>query len=594
VKLAVVLWTLVSLFGATLAGAAAGAQRASADPMAAVPADSLFCVRINNLTGTMGKIDQFLTGVSPIGVSMLLPAQLSQLLGSPEPAGINMAGSFAIFGPLPGGDTPDISRIGVLVPMSDYKQFTSQNPNVVPPDAQGIATIGKEMPMFVVADMPGFALVTPTNNRQALIEMKKQIAGMAATSLAKRLSPDELKRAQDAPLWAYANIQMVSKLFGPMIEAKLQEAKKMMEQVQPQGQAGAAMDMNMGMVNTLMKELQSASLTLDPTATAIRAGFVATATPNTETAKALQGAAGTPDKKFMQYLENGAVMNLVMSLDPATWTRLNNFYFDLMAKSAGKTVPAEEIAKLKKWSADAANALTGTAAVSFSAAAKSKPPFRIQYALGLKDPQAFSRALDQTQTMFQSGFFADLMKQSGVTMKFDLKRKAETYKDVPIDAIRVAINPTDPNSEQAKAFTAMFGQAIDVRLAVVNNLAVYVISSDPGAGVRKLIDQAKSGATPPAPSEVASAMQLIPGSDKANVFATFNLLRAMQIASAVAPMPVPQTSPQSQGSIAIAERLSGGTFSVELALPKQHLMEMMGAVMQMQMQGQEQGPTGQP
>ena len=54
-------------------------------------------------------------------------------------------------------------------------------------------------------------------------QVKKLIAGPGATSLAKRLSPDELKRAQNAPVWAYANIQTLSKTYGPMIQAKLQE-----------------------------------------------------------------------------------------------------------------------------------------------------------------------------------------------------------------------------------------------------------------------------------------------------------------------------------------------------------------------------------
>jgi len=366
-----------------------------------------------------------------------------------------------------------------------------------------------------------------------------------------------------------------------------------MEQMQPQGQAGA-MDMNIGMVNTLMQELQSASLTLDPSAEALRVGFVATPMPNTETAKVLQGAAGTPDKRVMQYLENGAIMNLVMSMDPATWTRLNNFYYDMMAKSAGKSASSEEIAKLKKWSADATNALTGTMVASFAAAAKSKPPFRIQVVAGLKDPQAFNRALEQTPTMFGSGLLADMMKQSGASMKFDLKRKAETYKDVPIDVIRVQITPPDPNSNEAKMFASMFGQAIEVRLAIVNNLLVYSMSGDPATGIRKLIDQAKSGGAQPAPSEFQSAMQLIRGSDKASVFATFNIVRVMQIASAFSPTPMPQTSMQSQSSIAIAERMAGGNFSMELAVPKQHLTELMGAFMQMQQQKMQQGPMGQP
>lgn len=602
-KAALALWTLTFLCCATALGAAGGPPPASTDPITIVPADSLFCVRINNLTGTMGKIDQFLTGVSPVGVSMIVPAQLTKFLGGTEPKGINMSGSFAIFGPLPGGDTPNLKRMGVLVPMSDYKQFTEGNPNVAPPDAQGISTIGgKEQPMFVATNVPGYTLVTLPDNRQALIETKKLIAGPATTSLAKRLSPDELKRAQDSPVWAYANIQTVSKMYGPTIQAKLQEAKKMMEQMQAQGQAGqtaAAMDMNIGMLNTLMQELQSASLTLDPGATAIRAGFVATALPNTEMAKILQGAAGTPDKKFMQYLENGAVMNFVFSMDPATWNRFNNFYFDMIAKLTGKSASSEDIAKLKKWSTDATNALTGTVAGSFSADTKSKPPFRLQYVAGLKDPQAFYRSLEQAPAMLESGLFADLMKQSGVAIKCELNRKVETYKDVPIDVVRVGISPTDPNSPQSKMLALFLGQGIEARLAVVNNLLVYAVAGDPAAGIRKLIDQVKSGSTQPVPSEVQAAMQLIPGSEKASFFATYNYLRVLQMVAAIMPMPIPQTPVQSQSDIAIAGKMAGGSLNVELALPKQHLMEIMQIFMQMQQQAQPQvqpqeQPQGQP
>ena len=63
---------------------------------------------------------------------MLVPMQLAKFLGGTEPKGINLSGSFAMFGPLPGGDKPDLKRIAVLVPVSDYKQFTEGNPNVTP------------------------------------------------------------------------------------------------------------------------------------------------------------------------------------------------------------------------------------------------------------------------------------------------------------------------------------------------------------------------------------------------------------------------------------------------------------------------------
>jgi len=89
----------------------------AADPMTMVPSGSLFCVRINNLDGALGQIDMFLTGLLPFGVSMPVKAQLGQFLGSTQPQGVNMAGGFVLFGPLPGGD-PDPSRIGLLVPVS--------------------------------------------------------------------------------------------------------------------------------------------------------------------------------------------------------------------------------------------------------------------------------------------------------------------------------------------------------------------------------------------------------------------------------------------------------------------------------------------
>ncbi len=593
---ALVLLTSISLFCTAAIGAAGGPQAASSDPISVIPADSMFCVRINNLAGTMARIDQFLMGVSPIGVSMIVPMQLSKFLGSTEPKGINMSGSFAIFGPLPGGEKPDIKRFGLLVPMSDYKQFTEGNPNVTPPDAQGLSAIGpKEQPMFTAVSVPGYALVTTPNNRQALIETKKLLSGPGATSLARRLNPDELKRAQNLPVWAYANIQTVSKTYGPAIQAKLQEVKKMMEQTQNQGQAGAAMDMNIGMLNSLMQELQAVSLTLDPTPDALRAGFVAAAVPNSETAKVFQGAVGAPDKKFMQYLENGAVMNILASIDPATWNRINNFYFDMIAKVAGKNASGEEIGKLKKLAADVTNALTGTLAVSFAMDANAKPPVRLQYVVGLKDPQALYRAMEQAPAMFESGPVADLMKQSGMGMKFEIKRKVETYKDVPVDMFRVSFNPTDPNSQESKMLSMIVGQGIEGRMAVVNNLLVYAVAADPGTLAHKLIDQVKGGETQPAPSEVTEAMQLIPGAEKANFFVTYNYLRVLQLLTAIMPMPMPQTPVQSKSNIALAGKMTTGSLGIDLAVPKQHLMEIMGVFMQMQQQRmQEQRQQSQP
>ncbi len=191
---------LCALGLAMLAGDVLGAaQPAASDPLQLVPAESLFCVRINKLNMTMGQMDQFLTGLAPFGVSMLVQSQIAQLLGSPDPNGVIMSGDFALFGPLPGGDAPDPSRIGILVPVSDYQKFAKGNPNVTAPDAGGLSLIGPEgEQMLVAAGVGSYALVTTAGNRQALTEVKTWIP-RGATSLAQRLAADEVKRAQSSP-----------------------------------------------------------------------------------------------------------------------------------------------------------------------------------------------------------------------------------------------------------------------------------------------------------------------------------------------------------------------------------------------------------
>ncbi len=592
---------LCALGLAMLAGNTLGAaQPAASDPLQLVPAESLFCVRINKLNATMGQMDQFLTGLAPFGVSMLVQSQLAQMLGSPDPNGLNMSGDFAVFGPLPGGDSPDPSRIGILVPVSDYQKFAKGNPNVTAPDASGLSLIGPEdEQMLVAASVGNYALMTTAGNRQALTEVKTWIP-RGATSLAQRLTADEAKRAQSSPIWVYANIQTVQKMFGPMIESKIQEAKQMFEQMKSQGQAppmggnmGAVVDMYSGILNTLMKEAQSASLTLDPTAAALRLEVAVAALPQTEMAKLFAGDAATTDRSFAKYLQNGAMMNMLAAVDPASWNKMNDWGINLLAQMTGKPVSDPEIQKIRKFATESTNALGGTLAASMSADPKSKPPFTLRYVIGLKDAQAFSRAMDQMPAIFNSGLVADFYKQMGMKFNVELQRKAETYKGVPIDALKFGFTATDPNSPEGQMLASMYGQGMNIRMAVVNNLVVYTLAGDPSAAIKALIDQVKSStSTAATPSEIQAATQLIPGSEKADFFLTYNILRLVQMASAMAPMPFPAPVAKSQSNLAIAGGAANGKMSVQIAIPKQHLQELMGAFMQMQQQGMQQPQQG--
>lgn len=588
---------LCALGLAILAGDALGAaQPAASDPLQLVPAESLFCVRINKLNATMGQMDQFLMGLAPFGVSMLVQSQLAQMLGSPDPSGVNMSGDFALFGPLPGGDSPAPSRIGILVPVSDYQKFAKGNPNVTAPDARGLSLIGPEGQQMLAATSVGnYALLTTAGNQQTLTEVKSWVP-KGATSLAQRLSAEEAKRAQSSPIWLYANIQTVQKMFGPMIESKIQEAKQMFEQMKDQGQAppmagnmGAVVDMYSGVLNTLLKEAQSASLTLDPTATALRLEVAMAALPQTGMAKLFTGDSTTIDRSFTRYLQNGAVMNMLAAMDPVSWNKVNDWGLDLLAQMTGKPASDPEIQKFRKLATDSVNALGGTLALSMSVDPASKPAFTVRYVVSLKDAQAFSKIMDQMPAIMNSGLVADFYQKMGMKFNVELQRKVETYKDVPIDAIKFSFASTDPNSPEGQMIASMYGQGMNIRMAVVNNLLVYALAADPSAAVKALIDQAKNpSSTTAVPSEIQAATQLIPGSEKADFLLTFNILRELQMISAMSPMPFPAPTTKSQSNIAVAGGATNGRMTVQIALPKQHLQELMGAFMQMQQQRMQQ------
>ena len=64
-----------------------------------IPADTILCVRINNLNQTTSALDQFIMGVAPMPVSTagLIKGQLGMMFGNPELKGIDVNGSFAAF-----------------------------------------------------------------------------------------------------------------------------------------------------------------------------------------------------------------------------------------------------------------------------------------------------------------------------------------------------------------------------------------------------------------------------------------------------------------------------------------------------------------
>ncbi|HPC96000.1 MAG TPA: hypothetical protein PLU87_13720 [Sedimentisphaerales bacterium] len=559
----------------------------AADPMTMVPSGSLFCVRINNLDGALGQIDMFLTGLLPFGVSMPVKAQLAQFLGGPQPQGVNMAGGFVLFGPLPGGD-PDPSRIGLLVPVSSYQQFVSGNPNVGQPNAQGISQIGPEgAPMLAAVEVGGYALVSTIGNEEALTTLKASGAG--SSTLASALDAAELKQSGSAPVWIYANVELAGQLFGPMLHAKIEEAKQTMQAMEAQGQgamakqATANIEASAAMLDTLMKETKYLSISLTPSVDKIVASFVLASVPGSGMAQMFQGGSSSANK-LLGYMQDGAAVNFAGSMNSPLWQKLNEAYIDLMPKMMGEGASADDVASLKKMITDAMGAFGGAMAGSMSVDTNSKPPFRVTYVADLKDPAKFSQLMDQAAQLLTTGSVGKFYEQMGMQCTFALKKNASTHAGVPIDTVTFGLKGTRPDAPETQMINALYGDGFDIQMATVNNQLVYALGPDAQSAVQKLIDQAKAGGPKQVAGEAKAALAMIPGADKADFFMSLNVLRVMKIASAFAPMPLPQTDIPSQSSIAVAGNAGGGKMTVDLAVPKQHVQEIMAVAMQMQQQ----------
>jgi len=562
------------------------------DALKMVPSSSLFCVRINNLDNALGQVELFLTGVFPAPISMMVKGQLGQVLGSPQPQGLNTGGSFTIFGPLPGPAGPNPTAIGILIPVSDYKQFVSGNPNVSAADASGISKIGPAgAAMLEVTQVGNFALAGQPGT--GLAEAKKLLSGGAA-GLGAGLDAAEMKQASSASIWAYANIEAAAQLFGPMIQGKIQEIKQGMAMAQEQGApqmaaASASIDMYATMIETVMNEAKYFSLSLNPSADKIGAAVVVAGKPGSGMAQMFQSGGTKPSSSMLGYLDNGAIMNFTGSLDSPFWQKYNEMAMGMVSQMMGSgAAPDANLDELKTMMTNAMECFSGSVAGSMSANPGGKPPFALQYVAGLKDTEKFYQLMDGASKMLSSGPVAEFYEKMGMKISFELKRKADTYKGVAIDSATFSMTSTDASSPQGQMINKVYGDGFNVHLATVDDKLVYALAPEPGAAVRKLIDQVKAGAGQ-APSEVQTAMQLIPGSDKADFFTTVNVLRIIQMASAFAPVPLPAGNMPSQSNLALAGGTADGKMTIELAVPKQHVVEIMGVVMQMQQQGMQQG-----
>ena len=581
--------------------------RPSDDPLLKIlPAESLFCVRINHFEHTIGQVDQFLVGVSPMpmGLSILARMQLAKVLGSPELNGVNMNGSLAIFGAImPGEHTSNnpVSNIfiGALVPITDYEKFISGNPNCSRPDDNGISRILNDgAPILLMTKIDNHALISWADDNDKLLRMAKAISS-GSRKLSSSIDIAEAKLSMLEPVWLFGNVQQASQTFEPMIMGKIEEIKTIMKSTGPD-RPGAPpkeimpfaqniMSMYADILKKFMKETKYFSITVNPKPNVLNITKTISAVPGTDMAKMFISNASSDQKNNLLYhLEDETVMNLGIKLNSNFWKEFNLKSIDFLKIMAGDSMSTEDFDKIKALMKNGIDCLNGPMVCSISADSKNKSPFIAKYFTAVEDEKKFNRVIDESMQLFNTSGILSFYKSMGVETGFEIQRDIDTYKNASINSAKFIMKSTD-NSPQGQMINKMYGDGFDYRWGFVDGICVVAIGGDTDSSIREMIDQVKNVKTQMG-SEIKTALALLPESEKADFVMTYNMLRWFKMAGSMSAMPIPMLMPlqkmdiPTKSNIVLTGKARNGKLVVDIAVPKEHLTEMMTAVMMMQQQ----------
>ncbi len=539
------------------------------DVLALLPADCLFCVRINKLDSSLGAVDQYIAGVSPIplSVAMLAKMQLGNLLGDPMLAGVNTGGDLAIFAmPLPaepGAFMPQVG-LGMLVPVSG-QEFYQQRPD---------------------SQLPGgrHALVALVPSMAEAVDAVKQ--RMASSALAGALSPDVLGESQTAPAWAHVNIAAAVEVFGPMLFAQVDQMTAMMQQ-RPGTEANAKVAMaQMEFAQAFLMQLDSLSAVIDPRPNALHAAVTLHARPNTDLAAMLVAdPAMKPGHSLGGFLNESAAVNVLAKVNRPLFEKLSMSVIGLLTDSLADTMPAGTLGRMTELVASSLQVMGDEQALSLAPPADFRQIIKVQDADGAK-------ALMQAGLAAANEMYKGMGLEAGVSLEAgDMYRQSQIYTfklDMAVPAL-----PAEADLQQREMFEELMGSASEYRVAFVSGFMVMAGGPDADGGIRRLIDAAGSGSAAVS-GDIRTALMMLPGVEKADFVASINVPRLLSgfggivksaagaEGAAIADM-LDGVNVVTKSCMGVAGRVENGRGRLDIVIPKEHLLDMVMMAGSMQM-----------
>ncbi len=282
------------------------------------------------------------------------------------------------------------------------------------------------------------------------------------------------------------------------------------------------------------------------------------------------------------------MMNYGCNMNAPFMKQLQAGSVDIFAAMGGDTISDANVTKMKTLTNNVLNCLDGPVAYSVLIDPNSKPLFVLKYVIAIKDKEKFNQLIEEAAEMMATSGIMDFYKSVGMETSFEIKRGVDSYKGVSIDSAKFAMKSTQVGTPQAQMMTAMYGDGFDYRWGVVKDMFVCAAGGDVDSNIRELIDRAQDDSPKQIGSEIKSALALLPEAKKADFLVTFNLLRVFKMASSFMPIPIPKMDIPTKSNIVITGKAGNGKLVVDLALPKEHLAEIMGAFLMMQQQQMQQ------
>jgi hypothetical protein len=583
--------------GISIAGASdAPKKRRGAGPLQILPKESLFCVQINSLKQTGDAINAFLLDVAPEdwNAKEELLSGLGKILGDGKPKAIRTNAAFTFFGvnlPSQEQNANPFGNlfIGTLVPVRNYENFVAKNQNIGEPDEDGISTIMVgETKRGLVVQVRRFAVICGPNDREKLLRFKTTI-NRKGRKLFATLDEDEKELSRTAPIWAYANVQQVSKVFIPMVFDGLQQMKVVIKKAQESGE-GPSIDPEavIGFYSEILKVLlegtDRVSIGITPSAEVCRFTMQSQAVEGTFLAQMFAAApAGIDIGELLGYLDNGAFLNLVGKIDREGMKLAYLKMIDLFSKLAPEAVGEAEVENLKGLTKKSIDAMGDGIALSLKSGQGSAGPFSFKYVIKVRDEKAFEQVIDEQLKMMNDGLFNKLYRGFGLDMKINAKKDAAEYKGVKIGSARISFQMGKKDSQENKMLKAIWGEGMEYTWAVLDGYCVCAIGGDSDQTIRNLIDQVKAGGPQELASEIDRAVEIFNPDESqeydfggtCNVVRMLNLMSSFISASGgpkIEPLHMPTAT-----NIVFAGWSADGKLTVETVLPKQHLLEVKAA-----------------